>query len=300
MALYRNYNFVFAICHPDDEALWIGGVLCELSRFEFIKSYVICLSGNDAQSPRVEEFKAAQNVAGYSQGVILGGALRPAPDPLPDTRATLEQGLRMVGLAPAAIDVLITHADYGDEHLHPHHKQAHAELKSWCSRSNVPFGHFSSIPINGLCHIPILTDLRRHKTLHLMNLSRCESFDAPGDSPVDGEPSERSHPQYYVQWLCDPSAKLRMLNCYASINLELHRRGYAMFTNSCESLYLWDRRALEPWQAIIDNMEVPAEAKLMSPRAVVRVQDPTEKSKMRGKAHVFRKVIRHGLAWIGR
>ena len=98
LASARKFNLVFAVCHPDDEALWVGGLLCELARLPFVNAYVVCLSGKDEQSPRMKEFEAARQVSGYSGGIILGFPLRPAPNPLPDTALTLREGLAFLKL----------------------------------------------------------------------------------------------------------------------------------------------------------------------------------------------------------
>jgi LmbE family N-acetylglucosaminyl deacetylase len=260
----RTYNLVFAVCHPDDEALWIGGLLCELARLPFIRAYVVCLSGKDEQSPRMKEFEAAREVAGYARGTILGFPLRPALDPLPDTSRTLQEGLAQLGLLNRDVDLVITHSSYGDEHKHPHHSQAYSEIGQWCAAADVPFGFFSCLPLTWLRHTPFAIDLRRRGTLHLLNASRCESVFSK--EHYDADPNlelKFQLPKYYLQFLIDAAAKTRMLHCYPSIGLEPHERGYAMFNNYCEAIYLGSERAFEPWRAIIEAMDVPAEIPLL-------------------------------------
>jgi LmbE family N-acetylglucosaminyl deacetylase len=260
----RSFNLVFAICHPDDEALWVGGLLCELARLPFIKAYVVCLSGNDPESPRMREFDAARALAGYTGGIILGFPLRPAPDPLPDTALTLKDGLTQLGLRERDVDLVITHPSYGDEHKHPHHRQAFSEIGRWCGEAGIPFGFFSCLPLTWLRHIPLAVDLRRLGTFHLLNASKCEPVFSERHYEADPNLSARFDlPKYYLQFLTDAAAKARMLNCYQSINLAQHERGYAMFTSACEAVYLSDDRAFEPWRAIIDAMEVPADCTLV-------------------------------------
>jgi LmbE family N-acetylglucosaminyl deacetylase len=273
----RTYEIVFAVCHPDDEALWIGGLLCELARLPFIRAHVVCLSGKDPHSPRMQEFDAAQKAAGYSSGVVLGGPLRPAPEPLPDTSRTLAQGLEQLAIKRNGIDLLVTHSPYGDEHKHPHHVQTHRELKSWCEAEGVPFGFFSCIPIPSVPHMPLLTELRRRGSLHLLNLCQCTANpDANRRRDLRGASSHRDHSKYFIQFLTDPVAKAKMLACYPSIGLAQHEQGYAMFTSACEALYLADDRALAPWRAIIDALDIPGAPELMkkdaasSPNLLVR------------------------------
>lgn len=260
----RIYNIVFAVCHPDDEALWVGGLLCELAGFPFIRPYVICLSGKDAQSPRMAEFDAARSVAGYAGGIIMGYPLRPAPDPLPDTSRTLQDGMAQLGLRKDDVDLVITHPSFGDEHKHPHHTQAFFEIGKWCAAADVPFGFFSCLPLTWLRHVPFVTDVRRQGSLHLLNASRCETVFSEGHYDADPNLGEKFElPQYYLQFLTDGAAKSRMLNCYQSIGIEPHERTYAMFNNACEAIYLADDRAFEPWRAIIDAMPVPAQITLI-------------------------------------
>jgi LmbE family N-acetylglucosaminyl deacetylase len=275
----RSYNLVFAVCHPDDEALWVGGLLCELARLPFIKAYVVCLSGNDPRSPRMGEFDAARESAGYAGGVILGFPLRPAPDPLPDTALTLRDGLARLNLREGDVDLVITHSSYGDEHKHPHHRQAFSEIGRWCRESGIPFGYFSCLPFTWLRHIPFAVDLRRLGTLHLLNASKCEPVFSDGHYEADPSLSSRFElPKYYLQFLTDAPAKTRMLGCYRSINLAQHEHGYAMFTSACEAIYLNDDRAFKPWRAVIDAMDVPAECTLIPP---INLDDYALKTVMR-------------------
>jgi len=112
----QNYNLLFVVCHPDDEALWVGGLVESLSTFQFLKVYVLCLSGVDAQSTRESEFYAARQVAGYTAGVVMGDRLRPATEPLTNIAYTVEHGIKKLNLEIGDISLLITHSPYGDEH----------------------------------------------------------------------------------------------------------------------------------------------------------------------------------------
>src|SRR5258708_1979045 len=103
----RPVNVVFVVCHPDDESLWVGGLLHGLSSFECVRTWVVWVSGDEVESPRPGEFHAALNVARATGGVVMGGALRRAPEPLPDVAATTRDGLQCLGLATADVDVLL-------------------------------------------------------------------------------------------------------------------------------------------------------------------------------------------------
>ena len=52
----RLYTIVAAVCHPDDEVIWACGLIAALSRYNFLRVFVLCLSGNDPASLRLKEF----------------------------------------------------------------------------------------------------------------------------------------------------------------------------------------------------------------------------------------------------
>lgn len=256
----KKFRIVAVVCHPDDEAIWIGGLLHELSKFSFLSCHVVCVSGNDPASPRVAEFEQARRAAGYASGIVLGGPLRPALEALPELGKVLEGGLSRLQLAAGDIDLVLTHPPYGDEQANPHHVQAYREIKAWCAARDVPFGYFSCFPIPYFRHVPLMDRLRRQGTLHLLQYSRC--------SPALGrlrrhDPAFRHYdcPRYYLQFLADTVAKTRMLQAYSSIGLESHASNYAMFTNGAEAVYLADERSFAPFRAVLDAMAVPSLAR---------------------------------------
>lgn len=248
-------TIVFAVCHPDDEVLWAGGLLCEWVRLKTFRIYVVCLSGRDEKSSRMAEFEAARQTAGYTAGIICGGELRGANDPLPPTHVTLADGIAELKLQPSDIDLLITHSPFGDEHLNPHHVQAHRELKAWCASQKIGFAHFACIQLPTIAHKSLLKDLRRHGTLRLLQFARCTGDGAP---------------QYYVQFITDSAAKLRLVQSYQSIGQTEHENSYTMFSNPCEALYLQDKRALRPIMAIIEAMEAPGASPLVCEKTFLR------------------------------
>src|SRR5207253_2367150 len=99
--------------------------------------------------------------------------LRPALEALPESDGLLERGLELLGLQPPEIALLVTHSPYGDEHVNPHHRQAHHELRRWAARRRVPFGFFTTVASPFAVHVPLLHDLRRFEKLHLLELARC-------------------------------------------------------------------------------------------------------------------------------
>jgi LmbE family N-acetylglucosaminyl deacetylase len=262
---------VFGVCHPDDESLWAGGFLSAVVRSGVYRAAVVCLSGNDPASPRMAEFANAMRIAGVERSVILGSALRAALTPLPPLGAQLDEGLSRLGIPVDRIRLLVTHSPFGDEHCHPHHVQAFKQLGKWARARGVPFSFFSCLPIPYLSHRPNLAGLRRSSELVLLSWARCRAG-------VRGwihwaiwrRWGFRSIPRHYVQFLVDGATKSRMLACYPSIDLEQHRKGYAMFDNPVEAIYLHDRRALKAVQRLWDRMEVPGAPRCFpSPRGLL-------------------------------
>ncbi len=255
------FDIVFAVCHPDDEALWVGGLLHELSCFEFLNIHVVCLSGRDLTSPRMAEFEAARTVAGYAAGIVLGKPLRDANQALPPLAPILEEGMKTLGIAKPAL--VVTHSPFGDEHRNPHHRQAFGELLAWSRARDLPFGFFSCAAIPYYRHVPVLEALRRKDTLHLANMFRCQSR-LPFWRRLDpGLRHYRHAPRWLLQFQIDGAAKTRMLETYQSIGLGEHREGYAFFTSVIEQLYLFG--ALPPAiRALLDAMPAPTAGSLFA------------------------------------
>lgn len=253
-----KYNIVFAVCHPDDESIWVGGLIGDLLKFGFIDIYVIVLSGGDPNSPRVSEFNRAMQIVGVSKAIVLGGALRPALEPLPDLGKVLEEGLNRLNLPINELSILITHSPYGDEHPHPHHQQAYFQLFQWAKNQKVPFGYFSAIPIPLFKLYPLQRSFKRKNELHLLNLSRCyfiNPFSIKNYHMITRK--FLKCPRYFIQFETDQGLKKKMLNCYHSVDLSLFYEGYAMFSSRCAILYIFDEKGMLPFNEIVGNMPSP-------------------------------------------
>jgi hypothetical protein len=251
-----RYKIVFVVCHPDDEALWVGGLISEISKYVDIEVTVICVSGKDADSPREAEFHTARQAAGYHKGIVLGGKLRKLLEVLPYIPQTTLDGLNKLGIEPGSIDLLVTHPPYGDEHMSPHHRQASRELYYWCKKMKIPFGYFSFLPMPSMEYATLLKNFKRKNNFFLLNFFKCRVpfFSGLLTRLIDGG---YMFPGYYLQFLVSMQPKTEMLMSYQSINLEEHANGYAMFHSNCESLYVMNKKGLLPLRHIISQMDLP-------------------------------------------
>ena len=249
-------NIFFIVCHPDDESLWIGGLLNLFSKVPFIDVYVICLSGNDNSSPRVNEFKEAIKLSKCKKGLILGKSLRKANNPLPSIKNTVLEGLSKLSLSINDIDLLITHSPFGDEHMNPHHIQASKDLFRWTKSNKIPFGYFTCLPLNNTLLKPILRNNLNLGNYGILNFSKCKFTLSNNLLRLIGFRNWR-YPKFYTQWLVDIENKKKMLNCYSSIDIESHERNYASFYSPVESIYIFDKKGFDILNLIRDTFSVP-------------------------------------------
>lgn len=249
-------NIFFVVCHPDDESLWVGGLLNLLSEISFLNVFVICLSGNDCNSPRIKEFNKAINFSSCVKGIVLGGALRKANDPLPPVEKTFLNGLSILGLSKKDIDLLITHSPFGDEHMNPHHIQASRDLYKWSYSNGISFGYFSCLPLNNALLKPILRNNFKKGKYGILNFSRCE-YSLSHKFLKFLRFRNWRYPKFYTQWVIDLKKKQEMLNCYKSIDIESHKKNYSFFDSPVESIYLFDNKGFKIFKLIKNTFNIP-------------------------------------------
>lgn len=254
----KKYNLLFIVCHPDDEALWVGGLIFEFSKINLFNVYVICLSGANSGSLRIKEFYHAKSLGKYFNGIILGDKLGPADIPLLEIAPVVKDGLKKLKLKQNNIDLLITHSPFGDEHQNPHHIQAYKELLRWTKNNQVPFGFFSCIPIPFFNLEPQLKNMKRNNTLQLLNFAKCFYRASFLQRPMHNNSlSFLECPSYYLQFLVDGIAKKKIIASYKSIGINSLDKNYATFSNNCESLYIFNDKGLKPFLYLFSQMEVP-------------------------------------------
>jgi LmbE family N-acetylglucosaminyl deacetylase len=253
----RSSTILLVVSHPDDEALWLGGLLSGWSQFDGVRMFVVALTG--AHTVRAGEFEKAHVVAGYTRGVVLGREIPPWSESLPPVAPAVEEALRRFELAASDIDIVITHSPYGDEHRHPHHREAYREVLAWARRRQVPFGYASCLAMPFFHHRPLLRSVYRKGALQIVGLDACRpAFSWPRRT---FDPVFRHYltcPKYFVRYQIDTSAKMNMLSCYQSIDIAQHIAGYAMTTSAIESVYVFQDAGLQPFVRLLRQMDAPA------------------------------------------
>ena len=251
----KKKKILLTVCHPDDEALWIGGLVHELSKFSILEIYVICLSGGGSgiKTIREEEFFQCKKIAKYKGGIVLEGELKQALQKMENISDKIKYGLKFLNLSLDSIDLMISHSPYGDEHRHPHHMQVSKEVFKLSKKSKIPFGFFSCLPLPRTCHIPYLRNMGSLNKFEVLNFAKCKyniflkilralNFNA------------HWYPKYYTQWQIDKEIKLKMLQCYKSTDLKKFESGYISYNLFVENLYLYDKKGIEIFEDILELM----------------------------------------------
>lgn len=220
--------------HPDDEAIWFGSTLYELSQLPDVEIAVICLWGvleppgsMQAIQPgysdldRKDQFYEACRCLHIARAHLVTEVQCPVTKGVNQSfeNITVEflRALATVGLEK--IDLLISHSPYGDEHKHRHHQMLYEFTKAYGIHSSIPFSFFSVLPLPGVSHVPMLHSTRRRNQLHVVNYASC------------------SNGLYFVQFQGHLSRKLEAIRCYKAIDFETHFAGYSAFSLVVENLY---------------------------------------------------------------
>ena len=251
-------NILIVVCHPDDEALWIGGLIHAISMINNFSVNVICLNGAGSKEASIREieFYKCQKIAGYRRGIVLEGDLKSALTKIENLEEKIEFGLKEINLQKKDINLVITHSPYGDEHRHPQHIQCSKELYKICKKNKIEYGYFSRIPLPNIKHIPYLKTPKRLNELQALNFSKCKSgFLGNLMRLLNIKPYW--YPKYYCQWLVSKEIKEKMMMSYKSTGLESFKSGYASFNNFTESLYLDSKKGIKILENILNVMDTP-------------------------------------------
>lgn len=127
------------VAHPDDEAIWFGGILKVLGA-----TYgLMIVSATHASNPgRSEEFRRSCGLLG-AMPILLdcpdGGNLS-LSDPIPALEASLLEN----GIDPATFAGVISHSPSGEEHWHIQHIELHWKISRWAAARGIDFGFFAA------------------------------------------------------------------------------------------------------------------------------------------------------------
>tara|TARA_Y100001973_G_C5195762_1_gene334145 strand:+ start:357 stop:1115 length:759 start_codon:yes stop_codon:yes gene_type:complete len=244
----KKYNFVFVVAHPDDESLWIGGILYFLNKIDFINVNVVCMTGAKDDG-RSKSFFKALDICGIENRVLLSDDLPTSWGPrLKNTQDNIDIALHKLGLEKKDVELMITHSPYGDEHQHPQHCQLYQDTAKYAHDNKIKFGFFSFYPIPFLSIHPAMNAARRQHGTHIINCGYV------------GRPESNDHPKFWTQFKINSNVKKRMLECYNTIDREEHQRGYFAWDSDVESLYVYDKGSIEMLEKILVSMDVPADA----------------------------------------
>jgi LmbE family N-acetylglucosaminyl deacetylase len=129
------------VAHPDDEAVWAGGILAALvPRFR-----VLIVSATHAGTPqRAAEFRRACSELGAES--IMMDCRDGGNEELPAITSQIEGLLADREIDPDSLASVLTHSPSGEEHWHPQHIQLHWQVSNWARKKRLDFCFFSCHP----------------------------------------------------------------------------------------------------------------------------------------------------------
>ena len=239
--------------HPDDEIIWFGSTLYQLTKFKNININVICLwslleipgsmaavSEGYKDIDRKEQFYNVCKFMNFSKYYLIFDNPNEIIEPY-NYDYILQGFINAFNILKLneldKIDLIITHSYYGDEKNHPGHITTHNFSKQYANQNNIPFSYFSILQIPNIIHNPLLNNCYRKNGLHLLNLSKCNDN------------------LYYVQFQGNLNKKIKALKLYKAVDFEIHYDHYMGLTLITEGLY-FEYNALEIINNIISNMNL--------------------------------------------
>ena len=239
--------------HPDDEIIWFGSTLYQLTKFKNININVICLwslleipgsmaavSEGYKDIDRKEQFYNVCKFMNFSKYYLIFDNQNEIIEPY-NYDYILQGFINAFNILKLneldKIDLIITHSYYGDEKKHPGHITTHNFSKQYAELNNIPFSYFSILQIPNINHIPLLNNCYRKNGLHLLNLSKCNDN------------------LYYIQFQGNLNKKIKALKLYKAVDFEIHYDHYMGLTLITEGLY-FEYNALEIINNIISNMNL--------------------------------------------
>lgn len=237
--------------HPDDEIIWFGSTLYELSRIDDIRINIICLWGileppGSMQSvmpgykdiDRKNQFNdVCKNINAYKYFAITDVDSKVFKG-INQTHDNILHEFNKVkkNLDINNIDLIITHSPYGDEKKHKGHIITHKFSKKYALDNNIGFSFFSIIQ-SQINHFSILKGIYRLNNLHITNYSKCNDN------------------LFYIQFQGNLNKKIALFNLYKAVDVEAHIKDIGGCTLITEGLYI-DNKSKEIIDHILSKMKL--------------------------------------------
>ena len=255
-------NILITTAHPDDELIWFGSTLYELSKFPNINIYCICFWGilekpgcMRAVTPgyqdidRKNQFYQVSKAMNFKSSYIITETKHEVIQKNKQTDFVINEeffnALNIINIDIKNIDLLITHSFYGDERKHPHHIRMYDFFSKFTLDNNIPFSFFSILKISYISHSSILRSTYRKDKLHLL------SFDKIDNSKLD----ITNKPQYCIEFQGNLDKKIEYLKLYKAVDFNKHYNDYFGFSMITERLY-FNELAISKINEILKNFSV--------------------------------------------
>lgn len=255
-------NILITTAHPDDELIWFGSTLYELSKFPNINIYCICFWGilekpgcMRAVTPgyqdidRKNQFYQVSKAMNFKSSYIITETKHEVIQKNKQTDFVINEeffnALNIINIDIKNIDLLITHSFYGDERKHPHHIRMYDFFSKFTLDNNIPFSFFSILKISYISHSSILRSTYRKDKLHLL------SFDKIDNSKLD----ITNKPQYCIEFQGNLDKKIEYLKLYKAVDFNKHYNDYFGFSMIAERLY-FNELAISKINEILKNFSV--------------------------------------------
>tara|TARA_Y100001938_G_C8035242_1_gene402979 strand:+ start:90 stop:797 length:708 start_codon:yes stop_codon:yes gene_type:complete len=231
-------KILLVTAHPDDEVIWLGSTLHELSKKPNVQIKVICLWGAlekpgtmSAVTPgfsdwdREKHFYEACTNQGYNDCKIFVDEKFEAPANEYQTDENLNISFNICLEDVGDYDILITHSPDGDERKHPHHVRLYDFFRKFTLENNIPFGFFSTFENDKIK----MSQLKE-------SIYRCE----PNIFGVD----------YFIKFENDVEKKLQSMKIYKSVDFNKHYNDYYAMRTGNENIYL-EQQSYEKMKEIL-------------------------------------------------
>lgn len=228
-----SLKILLVTAHPDDEVIWFGSTLHELSKNPDIDIRVICLWGalekpgtmsavtaGFSDLDRERHFYEACENQGYGKCKIFVDELFDASANQYQTDERLHTAFNICLKSVGDYDILLTHSPDGDERKHPHHIRLYDFFRKITIENDIPFGFFSTFENDDIEKNPIEESVYRCK---------------PNKFGVD----------YMLKFENDVEKKLESMRLYKSVDFNKHYNDYYAMRTGNENLYLDQKAFME-------------------------------------------------------